>query len=218
MKKILFLLNSVDIGGIETYVLRFLKKSNLKVDIITKSGNLGELEKYYDDLGIKVIPMKLNNLSVSGLFKFFRHLKQERYDVVCDFTGTFSGVFLVLAFFARVSKRIVFFRNSSNSFERTLFKVLLEWILNLLTFLGSTKILSNSQAAINNHYPILRRVFNKKFEVIRNGVPTLKKLNKNEVDEFKLSLGIPLDKFIVGHVGRFSSQKNQKSFIKLPSL
>lgn len=216
-KNVLFIVNDLNVGGIETYLLRFLKIYSIKINpiILCKSGNGGVLEDEYLKLNIKIIKIKMHYIPFNSLFKFCKLLKFYKVDTVCDFSGDFSGIPMFVSKLFGVHKRLSFYRGSSHRFKLSILKLKYNKIVNYLTYSCSTKILSNSEEALKFfHSSRLDNV--KKFKVIRNGLP-LNNFN-NEIDEnLRKSFNIPKNAFIIGHVGRFDSSKNHNTIFKTAS-
>lgn len=216
MKKVLFVVTTLEVGGIETYLLRFLSFAKDKVDatVFCKSGLDGSLEKKYRNLDVTIIKFKFTYFPVLGSIKLYRFLKKEKFDTVCDFSGDFAGLPLFLARQANIKNRLSFYRESKHLFKQDPFRMFYNKIVKFLVQKNATKILSNSQTALNYFYPSWQS--NKKhFEIIRNGVPV--EIFEVAFDKSKLrkELGIPNDAFVIGHVGRFHSSKNHKTIIKV---
>ncbi len=210
-KKVLFFVQNLNSGGIENYLLRFLRKYGDVIDpiVICKSGKTGVLAEEYDKLGISVVPISF--MSGKGFVKIFQ-LLGTNVDTVVDFTGNFSGAILFLAFLKGVKKRIVFYRGSANKFEPSAIKNVVNFILNQLTYFFSTKILSNSKSALD--YFFATKIKNSvKFQVIYNGIDYHEFVSTNE--NLRVPLNIPADAFVIGHVGRFHSSKNQETIYKV---
>ena len=106
-KNILFIVTGIKIGGLETYLLRFLKSKKNKINPIILVQSLDKDDLFYEDfikLGVKIVylPIKFSPLSFS---KFFSILKREKINCVCDFRGDFSGISLLFSSLANgVSK------------------------------------------------------------------------------------------------------------------
>ena len=102
MKKVLFVVISLELGGTENYLLRFLdftKNKKIKPVVLCKRGVTGSLEKKYLALGVRLIKMRVNNLPSISWIRFYNFLKNEKIDTVCDFTGNFAGITLAISRF-----------------------------------------------------------------------------------------------------------------------
>ena len=93
--KTLFLITSLEQGGIETYLLRYLEYfQEHEAIVICKSGGLGELYPQYTQM-VRVIPMYFSYFGGVRYYRYYKLLKREQVDTVCDFTGNTSFCSLV---------------------------------------------------------------------------------------------------------------------------
>lgn len=215
MKKILFFVTTLNSGGIENYLLRFLKSFEGQIEpvIICKGNEFGELEEEYKKIkNIQLIKMSVGYFDLPSYIKIYRLIKASNFDSVCDFTGNFSGLTLLAANLAKVKKRISFYRGSSNHFKETFFKLSYNKLMRFLVQKNATKILSNSRTAIEYFYPKVKRD-NSKFQVIYNGIDS--KIFEEVVPFTKEDFDIPSKSFVVGHTGRYDVAKNHQTIIKI---
>lgn len=215
MKKLIFIITTLDSGGIENYLLRFLRHydGDFEIYIVCKKSCDGELKTDYTDLkNIHFYEGSLSYLNPILFFLFTRYIASIKPDAICDFTGNFSGITLLLARIAGVKKRIAFYRGSTDHFNNSFFKYLYNNVLNKLVFYNSTNILSNSQAALQYFF---KDIHNKdsRFHVVYNGIDSVEFLRNKE--NLRVSLDISPDKFVVAHVGRFDSAKNHSTIVKV---
>lgn len=214
-KTIVFVVTAIDNGGIENYLLRFIesKGSNFNdIYIYCKAGRFGQLKSQFDSFqNVKLIKHKLGYLNPIDLRIFYLFLKKVKPKSVCDFTGNFAGLTMLIAKLAGISVRISFYRNSSIRYKRNFVKNLYNFLVKKLTVRCSTELLSNSKAAIDFFYPKDRKA-QKKFTVIFNGIDSKFKSNKNTI---RGQLGLPESAFLVGHVGRYNEAKNHKSILRV---
>ena len=80
MKKVLFVVTSLEVGGIETYLLRFLNFTNNKIDatVFCKSGRGGPLEEKYKSLDINLQKYKFSFFPFLGSIKLYNYFKKEK--------------------------------------------------------------------------------------------------------------------------------------------
>lgn len=211
--KVAFLVTSLNPGGIEHYLLRFIThyKGEIDATVYCKSGKTGTLHEKYKAVGVKIIPYKLSFFNLISYYKFYKQLKLNTYNSICDFTGNFATLPLLSAKYAGIEKRLVFFRGATNHFKETPFKLFYNFIMNRGLPTVSTTILSNSKAAINHFYPKLHKRNPEKFKIIYNGINVKSFLNTSE--SLRRELAIPENAFVVGHVGRYNIAKNHKTII-----
>lgn len=216
-KNICFIIPTLDAGGIENYLLRFLKhikNYNNNITVICRSLNYGDLEPKYEKLPIEIIHQPLGYINIKNILIYRRILKRRNFDTIVDFNGNFSGIIMFLSALLGISNRITFYRRSSDAFKKNLFNNLYNGFLNMLVFRFSTKILSNSKSALDYFFEN-KYIGNSKFKVIKNGVdPLIFHFNHNKL-ELKIKYGLPLDKIIVGHIGRYDQAKNHETIFQV---
>lgn len=219
MIDVVFFVNSLNSGGLENYLLRFLtlKSSQFnKIYIWCKSGKVGQLENLYLNISnITIIQDKLGYLDIINYKKLYSFLKENKIQCICDLTGDFGGRVLLTANKAGVKKRIASYRSSDNFFKKTPAKVIYNKWVRYLTYKNSSKIISNSKAAFDNFYPKIWKNSNK-FHVIYNGVIAEPFLEIK--GDLRSELNIPKDAFIVGHTGRYTSVKNHKLILEVAEI
>lgn len=219
MKTVCFLLTSLEPGGVENYCLRFLKFSMGKFTplIICKSGIGGALEEQYRALGCDILKLKVGYLNVPNWLRIYRIFRERNVESVCDFTGNFSGVFMVIAKIARIPVRVSFYRQSSNHFKSSPFRNTYNKFVNQLVNKYSTHILANSKAGLDFFFPD-RKKDDSRFEVIYNGIDSVPFLSQClQKDKARAILGIPNNAFVVGHTGRYNAAKNHETIFKVAS-
>ena len=98
-KKVLFLIPTTGSGGIESYLLRFIKQSTIKINasIIVRGDKQGELLSEYTALELPLYFMPLTYFSVVNWIRYYRYFKKGRFDTICDFNANFAGIPMLLA-------------------------------------------------------------------------------------------------------------------------
>lgn len=214
-----FIVIGLDSGGIENYLLRFLNEYHEKFDSIfvyCKGGQGGQLENEFLQIpNLKIIKSKIGYLDYTGLKKLRNFYNKKRIDIVCDFTGNFSGLTLFTAKRAGVNKRVAFYRSSTNRFKSDVFRNTYNKCMNLLVDQYATDILSNSKTALDNYFP-KSWATNDRFEVIYNGVNA--DLFLAQKDNLRTQLKIPKDAFVIGHTGRYNPAKNHETILKVAEI
>lgn len=210
-RKVCFLIPSVKSGGIETYLLRFLQFADGRLDatILVRNKDKGELFQDYKDTGAKILFKPLGYFNLSSIKWYYHFFKQQEFETICDFNANFAGLVMLLARILGTKKRITFYRQSSHHFKQSSLKLLYVKLLNRLVLWNSTSILSNSEAAFIFFFP--SDYHNDiRFKVIKNGVYLNHYLGLVDISksELRQKLHLPLDKKIIGHVGRFAEAKN----------
>jgi glycosyltransferase involved in cell wall biosynthesis len=214
--KIIFLIPSLDAGGIETYMLRFLRyaKGNFEPYIIVRSQHKGDLYEDYLKETKNILFLPLGYFNLRNLFMYYKLFCLIKPKTVVDFNANFAGLPMFIAKRARIAKRIAFYRQGKNHYGASFFKNIYNNCVNKFVSHYSTGILSNSQAALEYFFSYRKRT-DTRFEVIANGV-NITDYNFEETKEsIQTDLNIPKEKFIIGHVGRLDPAKNHSTILKV---
>jgi glycosyltransferase involved in cell wall biosynthesis len=216
MKKVVFFVTSLNSGGIENYLLRFLNffEGQIEPIVICKGNVFGELEEEYQKIAhIQLIKMDVGYFNLNSYYKLYSFFKRSKVNSVCDFTGNFAGLILLSANFAGIDNRISFYRGSTNRFKESKARLVFNLFMLQLVKKNATKILSNSKAALDYFYSD-RNNKEERFKVIYNGIDSIK-YTSNLSRSKKEIFGIPSDGFVIGHTGRYNSAKNHDTIIKV---
>jgi len=215
-KNIVFFVNSLDSGGIENYLLRFLQYKHSefnKVYIYCKSGRGGQLESDYLEISnVNIIKRKHSYFDLSSYMLMYQFIKRNNISIICDFTGNFAGFPIAVAALSRVRTRVAFYRSAMDAYQQSYLKKLYSKLVKDLTFNCSTTILSNSEAAFDYFYKIDWRN-NEKFKVILNGLNSDAFMKTTE--SLRAELNISNEAFVVGHTGRYNPAKNHQTILKV---
>lgn len=215
--RIIFVITSLDSGGIENYLLRYLKfDSQVEPIIICKSGKGGELEYQYLEYVSKnnIIKCKQGYFNIISWISLYKVLKRNKSKTVCDFTGNFAGISLLCAYFAGVKSRLVFYRGSTNHFKETKLRLFYNYLMKIIVQIFATKVLSNSKAALDFFYPKWMHD-TEKYEVIYNGIDSVFCDYQCDKKPVRSLLKIPDNAFVVGHSGRYNIAKNHETIIEV---
>lgn len=216
MSKVLFILPTLSAGGAENYALRFIKHylNDFEFHVLSVNENKGDLHEEFKSLNIKLLYQSIGYFDPKKTHVFYKLLKKYNYNVVVSFTGNFSGLPLTLAKYAGVKNRIVFHRRSTNAFGNNPIKLFYNKVSNLLLRKNATKILSNSETALKNFYGNTYQR-NSKYKIIKNGVSAADFNSAISKEEARKKLDLPLNDFIIGHVGRYDPAKNHETIFKV---
>ncbi|NUU75300.1 glycosyltransferase family 1 protein [Paenibacillus xylanilyticus] len=211
MKKILYFGMSGTLGGTESFVINFWKtfnKDKISVDFIKAGESLYFEEEILDgDSRIITLPARRRN-PIKYFFSIYKLLKgQSEYEIIHVHLNSCSSIEPIIA--AKLCGKKVFVHSHSAMNRNRLI----------------TRILHNVNKRIMNHMVDERLACSNKagqwmfgkhdFIVINNAIPLRNYLyNKNNRQEVRKQLGIE-NKFVVGHVGRFTSIKNHEFLIDI---
>ena len=218
--RILFLCYSLEIGGIQTYIYRFakwLRKRYPKhtINLLCKSGTYGSYENDYRDAEIVLHSMEMGYFRPWKFVSLYKYIKTNNYKIICDFTGDFAAWPILIAYTAGVKKRIVFYRHARDTYNPKKYKIIYQKCLNFLVRTFSTDILSNSIDAFENYYSNQKTMFDNRFKIIRNGIPTPPILTQIQKIQLRQSLGIKQNCKLILHVGSCNSKKNHRIILRI---
>lgn len=217
MKKRLFIATSLDQGGLETYLLRFLRYDDHKHYniVLCKAGVSGVLYDEFAKVADEIVLLHLGFLPSMNYWRLFHFLRKQEISAVCDFTGNFAGLPLFVAKIAKIKNRITFYRGSTNHFKETFFKKMYNDFLNKLVLYSSTRILSNSKAAFDFFFPSIS--LGPRFRVIYNGIE-LSSFPQLSQTSLKKEFGFKDTDYIVGHTGRCNIAKNHDTIMTVAEI
>lgn len=216
MKEIAFYIRSLNGGGAENYLVRFLKKFQNQADFIVISTG-----SFNDDLGpkfkelsnVRFIFIKFSYGNLYDIFQLYKLLKSNKIYSFTSFSSESSFFVMLPAYLAKVKNRIVFYRHETLPVNVSFLKRLYYKLSVKLIPLVSTKVLSNSYSGLTNYYPNSSKKYPEKFSVIENGI-SYEELIIDKLD-IKYELGIPEDAYVVGNIARYSPVKNHEGMIKV---
>lgn len=214
-ERILCVLGKLKAGGVESIMYsyyRFMDKSKYQYDFVYEESSDFQVPKDIIDLGAKafVVP------DVSSPFKYVKAIeniiKREKYDIVHVNMNTLSVFSLFAAKICKVKYRILHNHSTSSGVEKK--RDLIKKVLRPFNRIFTNKPAACSELAARWMYG--DEAFEKgRIKVFRNGVDTEKFSFSQEYRveirrEFNLE-----NKKVIGHVGRFMTQKNHLFLIDI---
>jgi len=216
-KRLLCIMGIMNAGGAETFLMRIyraLDKKKYQMDFLVTSKEIGFYDKEIQSMGGKIfhsVPKSKN--PIKSFFNIKKTVKDEQYKKVLRISHySLSTLDLLAAKFGGAKKLI--YRSSNSNISGGPLKRILNMIFGFLPKLIPTiKIAPSTEAA--------EFVFGKK-SIKKGNVSIIK--NAIELDNFIFNQNIRLnirkqfnidDKLIIGHIGRFSYQKNHAFLIDI---
>ena len=218
--RILHVVGGMNRGGVETWlmhVLRHIDRDRFQMDFLVHS----EKPCPYDDeasvLGSKIIPC----LSPSKPWLYARNFKRilreyGPYDIVHSHVHHFSGYVLYLAKQAGVPVRIAHSHNHTSAIDATaglhrqLYLSLTKWSISWCSTVG----LGCSCNAVADLFGAAWKT-DARWQVLDYGVDLKPFYDRVDSIGVRAELGIPADAFVIGHIGRFETQKNHLFLLEI---
>lgn len=212
MKKILVTGMTKNLGGVEKFIISYIKEiidDDIKIDFMMTDEKCA-LDEEIEKLGAKKYILKQRHSKHPFKFKreFEEAVKKENYDAIwvndCSLN---SFHYIKLAKKCKIPTRIIHSHNSQNMDKS--FKGRLKYLVHLINKLQVSKYATNywacSQVAAQFFYipKLLQKV-----EIINNGIDIEKfKFSEEIRRKYRKELNLQED-YVLGHVGRFHFQKN----------
>ena len=209
--KVLQVVAELNGGGVESLLKNYLENMDLAwidMDFITHGNKKGLLEDEFESRGCKIFHIAPASKNVKKHFQQINAImKNGSYDLVQVHQGHLSWPILFLAWKNNIKVRIA----HSHQAYRTKMN-----IKNRI-FRQFTKIFATNLWACG-HEAGVSMWGKSKFYIMNNAV-NLDKFIYNKESRLKIrdELGIGSDTFVIGHIGRFTDQKNHEFIIEMAS-
>jgi glycosyltransferase involved in cell wall biosynthesis len=218
--RILHVVGGMNRGGIETWlmhVLRHIDRDRFQMDFLVHTTEPCPYDEEVRDLGSKIIPC----LDPAKPWLYARNFKRilrkyEPYDIVHSHVHHFSGYVLCLAKQAGVSVRIAHSHNDTSTIDakaglyRRLYLTLTEWSISWCGTVG----LGCSCNAVADLFGAAWKT-DTRWQVLYYGVDLKPFYDRVDSSSIRAEFGIPLDAFVIGHIGRFELQKNHLFLLEI---
>lgn len=214
--RVLHILNSLDMGGIEIYVMNLYKhidRKKIQFDFLIFSK-----ENCFEEDALKY-GAKIYKCEETNYFKQMNYvyhiLKTHKYKIVhihnCALKGLIRGILPT-----KVANREIYVISHSHNtgYEaKNVFDKLLRFFMKLFITYFSDALFACSNIAAESKYLKLK---NKEYYILKNGI----EVNKYEYDEnirnrIRNNLKIKPSTILIGNVGRLENQKNQIFLINI---
>lgn len=220
MTRILHIVGKMDRAGTETWLMNVLRNTNRReivMDFLVHEVLPGDYDQEINDLGGKIIRIPTSTNLITYLYSLYKILVGvDHYDVIHSHVHHFSGLTLFVARLARVKIRIAHSHNdtsvkdNSSSFVRRFYLRAMEKLIAQ----SATKGLAASELAAISLFGNRWRE-DGRWKILYCGID-FGQFSKSTGPRRALSyIGIPENRFVVGHVGRFVPQKNHEFLIEI---
>ncbi|MEA3323455.1 MAG: glycosyltransferase, partial [Patescibacteria group bacterium] len=213
--RILHIVGIMDQGGIETLLMnlyRNIDRSVIQFDFLTHSTQKGFFDDEIMSLGGKIYSV-VNPFSITGALKYQKALsdfftEHPEYTIVHSHMNTFSGIILNIAKKSGVKKRIA--HSHATDIENPI-KRQIGHISKILGQNSITHFFACSKAAAK--WSFGKQVA--KTMIFKNAIDLSQYRFSNKIrSEYRKQLNLE-DKYVIGHVGRFTEIKNHSFLIDI---
>jgi glycosyltransferase involved in cell wall biosynthesis len=218
--RVLHVVGGMALGGIETWlmhILRGIDREHFQMDFMVHTQSACAYDDEVRALGSRIIPCLAPNQPLRYATNFQRMLREHGpYDIIHSHVHHYSGYVLTLARQYGLPVRIAHSHNDSllmqqsDSLPRQGYYTLMERAIRRNATIG----LAASQRAARALYgPKWQR--SPKWQIFYYGIDMQPFQTPPDGPALRRSLGLPEDAFVLGHVGRFVTQKNHSFLLEI---
>jgi glycosyltransferase involved in cell wall biosynthesis len=218
--RILHVIGGMVRGGIETWlmhILRHIDRDRFHMDFLVHRTDPCAYDDEIRSLGSRIIPCPLDRWRPWVYAANFNRILREYgpYDLVHSHVHHFSGYVLRLAKQAGVPLCIAHSHNDTSSeakarLYRHLYRRLTQWWISRYATVG----LGCSCLAAADLFGC-KWESDPRWQILYYGIDLTPFRDGIDRDAVRRELGIPIDAFVIGHVGRFVEQKNHEFLIEI---
>lgn len=211
--RILHVVGAMNRGGVETWLMNILRKidrQRFRMDFLVHTDRPASYDDEIAELGSDVVPC-LRPTQPWGYAQRLRRILRSRmpYDVIHSHVHHFSGLVLRIAEQEGIPIRIAHSHSDSAAldlaagvFRRGYLWAMTQWIAMFATHrIACSTNAGNALFRNCRHSTVPWRTLPCSIDLTPFGEP--------RTPEVRQELGLPVEGFIVGHVGRLTRQKNQ---------
>lgn len=218
MKRILCLVSAMNAGGAETFLMkiyRSLDKNLYQMDFCVNVNEEGLYDAEIKQMGGKIyhIPSKSENRKEFAR-QLYNIVKDNGYKNVMRITSNAMGFYDL--YIAKKAGAINCIARSSNSSDGGSLKSKIAHVLGKILFKKAVdvKIAPSDLAAI---YTFGKKDYkNGKVKILHNGIDFEEyKFSEEQRKNIRKEFGISDNQIVIGHIGRFTVQKNHKFLLQI---
>ena len=218
MKRLLCLVSIMDAGGAETFLMKIyreLDKLKYQMDFCVNIPRKGFYDDEIESLGgeIHYIPPKSENLQEFRK-QLYNLVKSKNYRYVLRITSNATG-FMDLKIAKKAGAQVCIARSSNSSDGKSIKNKMVHLIGRMIYGkYVDVKIAPSDLAAI---YTFGNRAYKRcEVNILHNAVDlNIYKFNAFERQNTRRALGVADESILIGHIGRFSQQKNHELLINI---
>lgn len=218
VKRVLCLISAMNAGGAETFLMKIyrnLDKAKYQMDFCVNVAEKGFYDDEIEKMGGKIFVIPSKSESIHKFKKSLTEIvRSDRYEYVLRITSNAMGFLDLKIAKNSGAKRCI--ARSSNSSDGKGLKVWSAHILGRLLYSRyvDVKLAPSDLAGI---YTFGKHCFSKgKVTILHNAVD-LKQYSFQKDERFKIrnEFGVDENTLLIGHIGRFSKQKNHSFLIDI---
>ncbi|EJR65189.1 hypothetical protein IIO_01373 [Bacillus cereus VD115] len=219
-KRVLHIVSAMDRGGAEALLMnvyRNIDREIVQFDFVSHKSEECDYDKEIIALGGKI--HRISSLGQVGPFSYIKELvkvmSSNQYVAAHAHTDYQGGFVAIAAKIAGIKIRIC--HSHSNNWPMgsgIKGKVLLSFLRTIIAYAGTNYCACSVESA---RFLFSKNIDNSKVKIMKNAIDTNQFVNANIQDSNKVrdEFDIPVEKNVIGHIGRFSESKNHKFILKV---
>jgi glycosyltransferase EpsF len=216
MLRVAQIIGNVERGGVESVVLNYyghMDHEQIQFDLFVTENSLCDVPDYVASSGARIYNIPYPSKPIKYVNRLVKIFKLNKYKIVHVHMNTLSGFALLAAKLARVPVRIC--HNHSVSHPSEGIQAIIKNILRHASPLFATDYFACGVHAAQWMYGE-KRLTNGNVYLMLNAIDTERfKFDAQRRREVREMLNIPVDAFVIGHIGRFVLAKNHDFLIKV---
>jgi len=220
-KKVLFVIGNLYSGGVESVsanILSNISKEKFEIDLAVNS--IDNSSVFYEHLKKNVTKVYTYGISkdyrtiLLSLWKIWNIIKKGNYDIVHTNLDFINSIVLMLAYFAKVKKRISNSHRSMSENERKIFTKRLKYSIRCL-LRPFIILFATDKLAVSKMAGLWLYGNNQSFEIISNGV-NIERYVYNDEAYIRKRKELKVDgNFVITNIASFETAKNHKFLIDI---
>ena len=216
---ILFVSNSLDLGGAEKIIYEIIKNMKYyKKEIICLTGR-GHYSNLLEKEGIKIFygNLKKNIFDFLKIIKIYLYIFKKKPKIIHSFLYHSLVISSILGKLTSTNKIIWSIHHDFVKSDNTFLRNVQVYFLSIISNFIPKKIIYSSKESLENHEKI--GYCKTKSLVIENGICTKKFIPRKETyHKIRKLLRLKRDSFLIGHIGRFHPDKGHNILINCLKL
>lgn len=217
MKRLLCIVGSMDAGGAETFLMKIYRgidKSKYQFDFCVAKEEKGFYDEEIINMGGKIFHITPKSKGfIKNFIDIMKIVNREKYKYVMRISQHSLSSLELLAARMGGAKKIIFRSSNSNTGGNKLNQILHRLFKFLAIIIPNIKIAPSTEAAMFMFGK--KAVRNDKVLILHNGIPFEDYEFSEEKRQSKRKELLLEGKYVIGHVGRFSFQKNHVFLLKV---
>jgi len=216
-KRILHVVGGMDRGGIENWLIQVLQRIDLEqfeIDLLYNTNKHCDYDNEVLSLSCRIFRLNHNDILRYGKKLMSLVRKNGPYDIIHSHVFRFSGYVVRLAYLAGIPVRLVQTHTTNENRRKTPIRKLYNTLMTRWINSYATHLLAVNRQAAKGLFGA-KVTHDPRLHYVPPGIelePFGMKFSKGEI---RKDFRIPPEHFVVGHVGRFVDQKNQRFLVNL---